>query len=108
MDSLIFWLLLFAAIPFVLPIVSLVSQGRLRRRVRVLEDAVEGQQQTVDELKRLLRERPAAPPAATAAPPAATVVPPPQPSIEPAPSPGETIAPPTPSAIPPRAASPPQ
>src|SRR5439155_23918822 len=95
MESLIFWVLLFAALPFVLPIVSLISQSRLRRRVRALEDALHGQQRTIDELKQQLREQtqpPAAPAVkSTPAPPVAKPVPPAPPPPVPAPRP---VAPP--------------
>src|SRR5205823_14832655 len=89
MDSLIFWVLLLAAVPFVLPVVSLVAQARLRGRVRALEDAVVRQQQTIVELKRQLGEH-AKPPA-----PAPTAQPVAPPSI-PKPAPIPPLAPPVP------------
>src|SRR3954470_18417494 len=44
--------LIVAAVPFVLPIVSLVRQSTLRADVRRLQDALLDQERTVDELKR--------------------------------------------------------
>jgi uncharacterized membrane protein len=94
MESLIFWVLLVAAIPFVLPIISLVSQVRLRRRVRDLEDEIERQRQTIVELKDQIRERAPQPPPPAPKPPA------PKPAAPPvAPPPPIAAAPPP---IPPR------
>src|SRR3989442_6019934 len=102
MESIIFWVLLFAALPFVLPIVSLISQSRLKRRLRAIEDALHGQERTIDELKRQLREQtqpPAAPAVkSTPAPPVAKPVPPAPPPPVLAPRP---VAPPPVPALPP-------
>ena len=69
--------LLLAAVPFVLPIISLISLATVRRRLRELEEKIETQQQTIEALTRRLREvRPEPRPAPSAAPPT-TVAPPP-------------------------------
>src|SRR5205807_7914861 len=98
MDSLVLLVLLLAALPFVLPVISLVAQGRLRRRVRVLEDAVVRQQQTIHELKHQLGEQAKPPaPAPSAQPVAASPIPKPvpvAPSATPVPLPPIVSAPP--------------
>ena len=48
--------LLLAAVPFVLPIVSLISLATVRRRLTEIEDAVVQQQRTIETLERRLRE----------------------------------------------------
>ncbi len=62
----LFWALVFLAIPFLLPVVSLLMQSRLRRRLGSLEEEVNRQQRTIQELARTLQAlRSAAPAAAT-------------------------------------------
>jgi uncharacterized membrane protein len=107
-DPLIFWLLLIAAVPFVLPVVSLVSQARLRRRVREIEAALESQRETIDDLRRQLRERPQAPAAAPAKPPEPVAPPVPAAPKTQAPPAVARPAPPPPSIPPPRALTPPE
>lgn len=105
----IFWALLILAVPFVLPVLSLVLQGRLRIRVTALEELVARQQRTIDELERRLRERPkpAQPPQVVqppAQPVAPTVAPPPAPAVSPPPAPvtpPPVVPAPTPAVSPP-------
>src|SRR5438552_12950143 len=103
MESLVLLVLLLAALPFVLPVISLVAQARLRRRVRVLEDAVVRQQQTIHELKHQLAEQ-AKPPAP--APSAQPVAPPPIPKPAPVPPAATPVPPPIVSAPPVQPAAP--
>src|SRR5438876_11109319 len=91
MESLVLLVLLLAALPFVLPVISLVAQARLRRRVRVLEDAVVRQHQTIHELKHQLAEQ-AKPPAP--APSAQPVAAPPIPKPAPVPPVAKAVPPP--------------
>jgi uncharacterized membrane protein len=58
--------LLVAAVPFVLPIVSLVRQARLQRRTTELEERLEAQQDTLLELRRAVDQLRSAPSRATA------------------------------------------
>ena len=117
--------LIVGLLPFVLPIVSLVRQSRLRQRVADLEDALEHQNDSIDDLKRRLTQLkseavtaapPIAPPAVSPLP-APPPVPParlpsiPRPAVTPPPAaPPTPAAPPLPSApenarVPPPAAS---
>jgi uncharacterized membrane protein len=96
----IFWVLLLLAIPFVLPLVSLISQSRIRGRLSLLEQMIEGQRATIDSLERRLRsltepkeERPRAP--VPDAPPVPAARPPVVVSQSPAP-----VAPPTAAPVP--------
>ena len=81
----IFWGLVLLSAPFVLPIISLVSQSRIRARLGQLEDTIAEQSRAIDELKRRLRTlladtreaAPATSPAAAAAPPQPVTVQPP-------------------------------
>jgi len=97
--------LLLAAVPFVLPIVSLVSQGRLRARLHAVEELLDQQQRLLDEVSRRLREVRKEAPAERAAaerepapkiaqPVMPIVVPAPGPTPAPAPSPPVTPPPP--------------
>ena len=48
--------LILLAVPFVLPIVVFVANGRLRLRLDVLEEMYAGQQRSLDEITKQLRE----------------------------------------------------
>src|SRR6185295_8733299 len=87
--------LIFALLPFVLPIVSLVRTSRLRQRLAALEDALDDQKHTIHELERRLTQLKGD--AVTAAPP-----------IAPPPVPSEQARPPQPAAprVSPRDAAP--
>jgi uncharacterized membrane protein len=105
-ETLVPLLMIVAALPFVLPIVSLVRQAGLRRRIQDLEQALEQQQYEIDALTaRLARQQEEAPSAAAAVPPRAAEAPrsaaetarpageTPRPAVEPPPS---AIEPPKP------------
>jgi hypothetical protein len=87
--------LVVASLPFVLPIISLVRQSRLSRRLAELESALDDQKHTIEDLRRGLTQlkKEGAPAAATPRPPSAPatrpVPPPAPPSIAP-----PSIAPP--------------
>ena len=71
--------LLLAAVPFVLPLISLVRVASLRGRLNLLEETIEQQQRSLDAIaKRLddLRKQVAAPPAQDSKPAAAPEPPP--------------------------------
>jgi uncharacterized membrane protein len=90
------FLLLLAAVPFVLPIVSFLMVQRLRGRVDQLESTADEQRITIEELKRRVREmRDAARAPAAEAHPPHVVTPPP---VE---SPAVAVAPPAPAPAPP-------
>jgi uncharacterized membrane protein len=104
----LFFALLLVLLPFALPIVSLVSNARVRRRMTSLEEQVAQQQREIDDLTRRIRQlrtEPAArPETAPAAEPAAQPAPkpaaPPLPRAE-APPPQIPSTPPTPPTPPP-------
>ena len=96
----LFWAILLLALPFVLPIVSLVRSSRTRADLRMLERTVANQEELITKLAQQLGElrrtaRPEPPPAPvvpTPAPrrvstPAPPVVPTPAPPVVPAPVP---------------------
>jgi uncharacterized membrane protein len=110
-------------VPFVLPIWSLVSQAGLRRRLRQLEELLEQQQRTIDDLSKRLREvrkgtaaetpppvAPAPPPPVVTAPPPPPppVVVPPPPVVAPSPPPVVVPPPPVVAPAPPVAPPPPR
>src|SRR5438128_11548130 len=112
MEALILLALIFAAMPFVLPIISLVRQSGLRNRLAALEDAFEEQTHTIDDLKRRLAQSQrdagvAAPPiVAPPVPPLAAqepVAPPPPPMPRPAVTPPPITTPTAAAPPPPRA-----
>jgi uncharacterized membrane protein len=120
MEPLILLALIVGSLPFVLPIVSLVRQSRLRNRLAALENALDDQKRTIDDLKRRLTQKeeatarePAAPPApaSPSARPAVTppAVTPPTAAAPPRPRAPETpaVPPPAPPRIEPRVAAPP-
>ena len=82
----LFWAILLLALPFVLPIVSLVRSSRTRADLRMLERTVANQEELIAKLAQQLGElrrtaRPEPPPA-----PAPPVVPTPAPRVVPAPA----------------------
>jgi uncharacterized membrane protein len=54
--ALILVVLIVALLPFVLPIISLVRQSRLRHRIASLENAFDAQKHTIDDLKQRLTQ----------------------------------------------------
>ena len=113
----VFFGILLLLIPFILPIWSLVSQAGLKSRLRRVEDLLEQQQRSVDELSKRLREVRKTAVAETPQPAAQPVVPPvaPPPPVEVPPAPVVVLpprvaAPPPPPPVPPpprRPAAPP-
>src|SRR5436190_9006470 len=109
--------LIVGLLPFVLPIVSLVRQRRLRQRLAALEDALDDQKETIDDLRRRLTQLksdavtavpPIAPPAMPPIAPSAVPPLPAQPPVPPAPPrpiPRPAVTPPP--AAPPTPAAPP-
>ena len=97
----VFFGILLLLIPFILPIWSLVSQAGLKSRLRRVEDLLEQQQRSVDELSKRLREVRKTAVTETPQPAAQPVVPP----VAPPPPPVEV--PPAPVVVPPRVAAPP-
>jgi uncharacterized membrane protein len=55
-QGLILFALIIASLPFVLPIVSLIRQSRLRSRLAAMENALDQQQHTIDDLERRLTQ----------------------------------------------------
>jgi uncharacterized membrane protein len=88
--------LVIGTLPFVLPVISLVRQSRLKARLAALESALEDQKRTIDDLRRRLTQL-----TKDAAPPAARIVEPPGPPL----AAREPAAPPSP--VTPQAAAPP-
>jgi uncharacterized membrane protein len=87
--------LLLAAVPFVLPIISLMRIGALTTRLNTAEEELERQQRKIDELIERLREVQKEVERAPAAPVAAAAATPPAKAAEPAPSarPAEPLPP---------------
>src|ERR1700730_13094729 len=115
-SSLILLAIFVASLPFVLPIVGLVRQSRLRSRLAALEDALDDQRRTIDTLERRLTHlsrdlvasapplaKPAVPSVPAREPAAAPPPVPPPPIVRPEVTP-PPVTPPTAAAPPPRRA----
>src|SRR5258707_10715736 len=78
-DGVVPFFLLLAALPFVLPLISLARVASLRSRLDLLEETIDQQQRSLDAITRRLddlRKQVIAPPAADAKPAAAPEPPP--------------------------------
>lgn len=112
--------LVVGSLPFILPVVSLVRQSRLKARMAALERALDDQERTIDDFRRRLTQltkdapaqaarvaEPAGPPLSAREPVAPPVPPPvPRPAAPPSPVTPQTAAPPPkapekPAAVPP-------
>ena len=94
----LFWAILLLALPFVLPIVSLVRSSRTRADLRMLERTVANQEELITKLAQQLGElrrtaRPEPPPAPVVPTPAPRRVSTPAPSVVPTPAPPVVPAP---------------
>jgi uncharacterized membrane protein len=97
------FLFLIAAIPFILPIVNLVRMSGVKTRLRAVEELVEQQQTTIDELTTRLRDVRKETQAAAAPPPPVKAAAAPTTPAAPVPSAGPPLshpAPPPPSSSP--------